>query len=242
MQQTPQEQFTEQYDSYGNSVTMPLGDRSPQGNQGLVPNTAKLPSNPGNILPGQTIASLTFQSGISQRRIRITMDPATAPFQTPGSIAIIDEAGNIIWSSGDTDNASGAIQFIQPDDPALSSLVIISGSGLAQTSDQLIVEIQNSSSTATGIHSSVAGSGDAINAQHNAGLGYPLRLVSVVTFNDHFSQMVAVQGFPGSSHIWVSDGTNPNGTLSGAKGDICLNSSATGQMAYCTGTTNWTLL
>lgn len=43
--------------------------------------------------------------------------------------------------------------------------------------------------------------------------------------------------------IWISDGTTPNGNLTGVKGDICLNSSATGQIAYCTADgTTWTLL
>lgn len=43
--------------------------------------------------------------------------------------------------------------------------------------------------------------------------------------------------------IWLSDQTTPDGNLSGVEGDICLNCSATGQMAYNDdGTTNWTLL
>lgn len=41
--------------------------------------------------------------------------------------------------------------------------------------------------------------------------------------------------------IWVSDSTTPNGNLSGAAGDICLNG-ATNKPYYCTGTTNWTAL
>lgn len=40
---------------------------------------------------------------------------------------------------------------------------------------------------------------------------------------------------------WVSDGTDPNGALSGTAGDICYNG-ATNKPAYCTGTTNWTNL
>ena len=38
--------------------------------------------------------------------------------------------------------------------------------------------------------------------------------------------------------IWISNGTDPNGSLSGTAGDICLNG-ATNKPAYCTGTTVW---
>jgi hypothetical protein len=39
-------------------------------------------------------------------------------------------------------------------------------------------------------------------------------------------------------NIWWSNGTDPNGTLTGVAGDICLNG-ATNKPAYCTGTTVW---
>lgn len=41
--------------------------------------------------------------------------------------------------------------------------------------------------------------------------------------------------------IWMSDGTDPNGALSGTAGDVCYNG-ASNKPAYCTGTTNWTNL
>lgn len=43
--------------------------------------------------------------------------------------------------------------------------------------------------------------------------------------------------------IWVSNGTTPNGNLTGVEGDICLNSSATGQLFYCTANgTTWSVV
>lgn len=39
-------------------------------------------------------------------------------------------------------------------------------------------------------------------------------------------------------NIWMSNGTDPNGTLTGTAGDICLNG-ASNKPAYCTGTTVW---
>ncbi|MFC1616791.1 DUF2793 domain-containing protein [Candidatus Margulisiibacteriota bacterium] len=40
---------------------------------------------------------------------------------------------------------------------------------------------------------------------------------------------------------WISNGTDPNGALSGTTGDICLNGTGN-KPYYCTGTTNWTSL
>ena len=70
-----------------------------------------------------------------------------------------------------------------------------------------------------------------------------LELSNAHIFNTHFNKMINLLGI-GSTHIYISDGTTPNGALTGNKGDICLKSSATGQIAYCTAdsSTNWTLI
>ncbi len=39
--------------------------------------------------------------------------------------------------------------------------------------------------------------------------------------------------------IYKSDGTTPQGNVSGSAGDVCYNGPS-GQIFYCTGTTNWT--
>lgn len=39
--------------------------------------------------------------------------------------------------------------------------------------------------------------------------------------------------------IWVSDGTTPNGALSGTKGDLCMNGPS-GHLFWCGGGTTWT--
>lgn len=46
----------------------------------------------------------------------------------------------------------------------------------------------------------------------------------------------------GLNTIFASDGTTPNGFLTGIAGDLCLNSSGTGQLAYCKGGTVWSLI
>ena len=44
-----------------------------------------------------------------------------------------------------------------------------------------------------------------------------------------------------STSIWFSNGTTPNGNLTGQAGDICLNGDS-GNIYRCTGTTNWTAM
>lgn len=47
----------------------------------------------------------------------------------------------------------------------------------------------------------------------------------------------------GTITFFESDGTDPNGNLSGTIGDVCFNCSPAGQLSYNSGgTTNWTLI
>lgn len=56
------------------------------------------------------------------------------------------------------------------------------------------------------------------------------------TVAGHFQRCIAGQG---GVTIWMSDGTNPSGTLSANRGDLCLNGPS-GVAYYCGGTTTWT--
>jgi hypothetical protein len=71
--------------------------------------------------------------------------------------------------------------------------------------------------------------------QYN-GIKPPLYLTNT-TVSTHFKRMIWL----GSLTIWTSDGTTPNGNLSGSIGDICFGADS-GKAYYCTGTTNWTAL
>lgn len=51
----------------------------------------------------------------------------------------------------------------------------------------------------------------------------------------HFTKVLSLKGVS----LYVSDGTTPNGNLSGTAGDICLNGPS-GQPFYCGGGTTWT--
>ena len=63
----------------------------------------------------------------------------------------------------------------------------------------------------------------------------PLLITQNALVSTNFQRVIDA----GGSVLWRSDGTTPNGNLSGTQGDICLNGTS-GQTFYCTGTTNWT--
>ena len=62
-----------------------------------------------------------------------------------------------------------------------------------------------------------------------------LSLTQNAVTTTHFRNVIKASGVT----IWVSDGTTPNGALSGTTGDLCLNGPS-GHMFWCGGTTTWT--
>lgn len=63
----------------------------------------------------------------------------------------------------------------------------------------------------------------------------PLEIVQDAIVSTKFKKCASFAGFT----LWVStDGTTPNGNLSGTAGDICLNA-VSSKPLICTGTTNW---
>lgn len=66
----------------------------------------------------------------------------------------------------------------------------------------------------------------------------PLYVQQDAVTSTNFKKLITL----GTFSVWTSDETSPDTALTGTKGDICLNGSATGQAFWCTGTTNWTAL
>jgi hypothetical protein len=231
-----------EYNLSGIKISKPM-DLNPKSNSSIVYNPANSPTNPGSLFPGQSISDLTFVSGYSQRRIRITMNPIDNPFQTAGSIAVIDEFGTIIWTAGDEPTDIPLINryisgiFLQDD--RIGQFIEGPDLGTVYNSALLGVSLTASlSSTGWAGYFSSSANQHVVDIVKIAGSYSPLGLSNDVTEWTHFKKMIDLEG----NTIYVGDGHDPNGVLSGNKGDICLDSSATGQMAYCTGTTNWNLL
>ena len=63
----------------------------------------------------------------------------------------------------------------------------------------------------------------------------PLMIQQDAVTSTNFKKVITAGGVT----IWTSDGTTPNGNLSGTAGDICLNGAGSA-IFFCTGTTSWT--
>lgn len=228
------------YNSTGVASPQSLGSDSPPSNPGLVYQPANTPTNPGSLKAGtQTISTLTYQANVSGRRIRISMNDVSAqvnkdPGQNAGSIEIINADGNFVGSMGDNTDAAGTGEgiFNAQDligNPAYEGTrpfgldFYVSGSYVA-TSSMLILEddAENDLSPVARLAASTVSDG----TQARPDFGYIFELLGGNTV-----------------HVYVSDGTTPNGVLTAPKGSVCFFSGSTGQIAYNTdGATAWSIL
>lgn len=83
-----------------------------------------------------------------------------------------------------------------------------------------------------------------ISNTNSSNFNSPLEISTNAIISSHFCKLQNLNAVGHSKHIYTSDGTDPNGTLTGRRGDICLDASASGQMAYCDtdNSTSWTLI
>jgi len=147
----------DEYNNLGIKKNLPM-DLNPVSEK-IIYNSAKRPTQGGSLLPGQTIADLTFVSGYSQRRIRITMNPVDNPVQNAGSIAIIDENGNFIAVLGFSSGSFGTpVLLIAPPKDQIGIQVI----GADDTTADLVDLQLPDPSDAEAIRITQNGAGDGI--------------------------------------------------------------------------------
>lgn len=104
----------------------------------------------------------------------------------------------------------------------------------------MYIDCTNINTTAQGLYVNMQGKGVGLylNGTSTTSTNALLELFSSSTnYGSAFRKEIVLN----NTTIWRSNGTDPNGTLSGTAGDICLNG-ASNKPAYCTGTTNWTNL
>lgn len=99
--------------------------------------------------------------------------------------------------------------------------------GATSSSAESVLDIIQEKSFATG---------NVIDLTNN-GSGFNLSIDTTTFVSTNFKKGIKVNGIS----IWTSNGTTPNGNLSGTTGDICINCDS-GKTYYCTGTTNWTAM
>jgi hypothetical protein len=245
---------TGNYNSVGISQTGPAMNQSPSSNSGIVYQPANTPTNPGALkVARQTSENIKFLAKDGGYVNIGTID--TSPATTAGSagIEIFGPNGDLIWFIGDAEpvalQISGAADRNTP-----IPLVSITDSSL-QEDAALSIEVKNFSD---GLDIAVEGSGVGLSVTNNgtgtnnlveiinsnaSNTNSPLEIGSNAVISSHFLKLLNLQSAGAHSiHLYTSDGTTPNLVLSGNVGDVCLWASATGQMARCTGTTNWTLI
>ena len=146
-------EFEDEYGMYGKSKLAPGFTASSKGLPGAIFNPVENPNNPSNLMPGQSISDLTFISGISQRFIRISMNPVTNQTnfqvgQSAGTMIFVDASLNKNVSIGDVDDPSNpANVFIGQQRPTTRALIVTgpiqSTQGSRQTELALINDSNN---------------------------------------------------------------------------------------------------
>ncbi len=169
----------------------------------------------------------------------IVYEPANKP-TNPGALKVSRQTSeNIVWKAKDGGTVSIGTLLTSPVTTAGSAGIEIldkKGDQLVVISDEdaAILTIQNSPSADTPF-------GPVSIVNNSAQASEALALESTHTIATHFNLILFLDNDPGATgySVYTSDGTTPNGNLSGSVGDICLGGPS-GQPFYCTGTTNWT--
>lgn len=150
---------------------------------------------------------------------------------TSGSALLIDHAGDggaVDITIGNTCTSGSALGIL-----ALGTVngYVINVQANALTTGSLAYLYSNSADTSARNLVYIANHhASAVNA-------IPLMIRQDGIVSTHFRKILAEENT--ACAIWVSDGTTPNGALTGQAGDICLNGDS-GNIYKCTGTTNWT--
>lgn len=159
--------------------------------------------------------SVTSNSSSASGRNLVTIvnDHVSATGATPLYIQQDSTAGAMAITTASTTTAGLTIAA-----DALTTAGIASfTSNSADVSTRILVNIINDNTAATGTT--------------------PLNIQQDALTSTNFQKIANF----GGSIFWRSDGTTPNGNLTGTAGDLCVNG-ASNQSYYCTGTTNWTAL
>lgn len=99
------------------------------------------------------------------------------------------------------------------------------------------IHCDKTTSSAFGLYVEHYGTGEVVRFEMNgsSSTNPVIKLGQTSVTSTNFRLYIDMDG----TRIWRSNGTDPNGNLSGTAGDICLNGNSN-KPAYCTGTTNWT--
>lgn len=152
-----------------------------------------------------------------------------------------------------TKSGTGAGEALNIQNAGTGSAILINQS--ANSASSVALQVTQNSTTNSGMTVTCTGSGTAVPAAtitQNGPTGSALtlaQLTSVNTFatlgmnqsshtSTHFDKMITMGGV-GSNSLWLSDGTTPNGNLTGVQGDFLIGGPS-GHPFWCGGGTTWT--
>ena len=180
--------------------------------------------------------------------ILVHIDSASTKLTSTGRVFLVDHTGNATVSGVIAEfqtSAADETVLAQFDAAALTSGTIINVVPTALTTG-CALKIEGADALTSGdLVSLESDSADtsarALLKMHNnntAAVGcVPIEIVQDAVISTNFKMILNLAG----QIIYVSDGTTPNGNLSGVAGNLCIGADS-GKSYYCTGTTNWTAL
>lgn len=148
----------------------------------------------------------------------------TLSIQADSGRAIVGITGNLAIASNQT---TGDVLFVEGDNVTTGDVAEINGDAL--TSGRGLYVSSSSTSTASRELVRIQNAGGSA-----TGATVPLAILTDGVVSTNFKRGINING----TTIWTSNNTNPNGSLSGTSGDICLYGNG-GSMYVCSSTTNW---
>lgn len=113
---------------------------------------------------------------------------------------------------------------------ALSRTTISNGGTI--TSQGSVLSLTNTATQTSGtLNDSVT---PLLVTQGSGSTGHPISITQNAVVSTNFKRIISLAGVT----LWISNATDPNGTLTGTAGDVCFNG-LTNKIQYCTGTTVW---
>lgn len=120
--------------------------------------------------------------------------------------------------------------------------VLVTSAATAITTTGRLLHVNHTGVTSTSgtlVEFASSATDETVVTQITSAGAVPLNVTQSGVVSTNFKLVAALAGI----NIYISDQTTPNGALSAPEGSICLNASATGQIAYNNnGTTGWQLI
>lgn len=211
----------------------------------------------GNLsYTGGFIQSKNFVSGSIGWRLSAngTLEAVNGIFSgavNASSLTLKDSSGSNVLSGNTSGAASTFVLVVTPTSMVPSGIYINS----AQNGYGMLIAQNNATTNFSPLQTTNAGLGGNLMINSNASSTTPalslqnangvIPVVSVLNSGttgtgSHFTALFGLQGT--TNVIWYSDGTTPNGNLTGVRGDLCINGSG-GHLFWCsTSGTTWTQL